>query len=591
MKKYIFIIVIFLSGTFCWAQYWTGDGGRGIRVTVSEITGRGLSIQEEHILHFTQSTIIGVFNNFSAMTVFDRQNLESILREQRMSLAGNFSDTDLIRIGQLTNARLIVFGSITKSGNNYTLEFAVTDVETGNRRASYLPRQVSLLALENHSAIKEAAADLLRQLGVTLTSNALQELGKAEDTARIQYENVMARGIAATRQGTTVEALTYFFEAAAFNPSMMSEAMNRISTTSATIAGGNLGHAARSRQQEHDEWRTIVNAARTFYTNHLPYEFVYNAVNIRQVAGSHDFTKRTANYSIDISLIPKPDAWRTINDLRQGLANARRNDNWNFSLNQIGPSEIIIILDLFNENNVFLAATSTRFVTTFNSYQQTPGKMDRSFSFFDVNIDNITDQLNVHVRSVNEVPAQRAGETGFIQISTLQDYDRRMAPIWAREDAEEVKRKQEAEEAARIAAREEAKNRKYGFLIGYNYSTSNFHGVTCGYSGIYVSMVKHLDDFNFDIIIGYAFNLIGNRLRLPAGIGINIHEYEIQERGRISWETDINICLEARLQFIMMDYIYLQSTIRLIDFSRVAFTFGVGFVFKPGDIEIGGMKL
>jgi TolB-like protein len=106
-----------------------------------------LSAQEQSLLPLIQSTIIGSFQRFSAMTVFDRQNLENILREQSLSLSGNFSDNDYVRIGELTNARLIVFGSIRKIANNYTLEFAVTDVQTGERKASYLPRQVSLLAL------------------------------------------------------------------------------------------------------------------------------------------------------------------------------------------------------------------------------------------------------------------------------------------------------------------------------------------------------------------------------------------------------------------------------------------------------------
>ena len=51
---------------------------------------------------------------------------------------------------------------------------------------------------------------------------------RAEDTARIQAENALARGIAAQRQGTMAEALTYYFRAAAFDPALR-EAVNRVS--------------------------------------------------------------------------------------------------------------------------------------------------------------------------------------------------------------------------------------------------------------------------------------------------------------------------------------------------------------------------
>ena len=232
---------------------WTGDGGSGIRITVAEPTGVGFSVEEQMFLPLIQSTIIGAFQRFSDMTVFDRQNLENILREQRLSMTGNFSDDDYIRIGQLTNARFVAFGRVTKLGNNYTLELAVSDVQTGERKASYLPKQISFLSLENLSAIREASADLLKQLGVNLTANGLQELRAVENTTRIQAENALARGIAAQRQGTVVEALTYYFQAAALDPNMR-EAVSRVSVVSANISDGNLGQAVRNRLQEHDEW-------------------------------------------------------------------------------------------------------------------------------------------------------------------------------------------------------------------------------------------------------------------------------------------------------------------------------------------------
>ena len=142
--SFIAISLFIIPSSLCWSQtqpsYWTGDGGRGIRITVSEPSGNGLSQQEQSLLPLIQSTIIGSFQRFSDMTVFDRQNLENILREQRISMFGYFSDNDYIRIGHLTNANLVIFGSLTKISNNYMLELAATNIETGERIASYPPR-------------------------------------------------------------------------------------------------------------------------------------------------------------------------------------------------------------------------------------------------------------------------------------------------------------------------------------------------------------------------------------------------------------------------------------------------------------------
>jgi len=459
-KLYCFVaIIMFINFShYSWGQtsttYWTGEGGRGKTVTVSEPIGTGLSAQEQALLPLIQSTIIASFQRFSAMTVFDRQNLENILREQRLSLSGDFSEEQYIRIGNLTNARLIVFGKITKISNNFMLELAVTDVETGERIASYPPRQVSLLALENLSAIREASADLLGQLGINLTTTGSQELRRVEGTARVQAENSLARGIAAQRQGTVVEALSYYFEAASFDPSLR-EAVNRVSVISANISSGNLGQDVRTRLQIHDNWRTIVTTASNFYANHLPYEFIYDT-NIKR--GTIDFERRTTGLSIGISLIPT-DAWRTINDLRQGLRNARQqNETWNFSLNQIEPRQITVTIRILNENNKVLSTESY----TFSNLSERE-RMNATLTFRNVRAEDITDLLRVEVVNINGKPARSAGETGFIQITILSDYDSRVASELAarrqREAAELAARRQrEAAEAEAARRQQEERN-------------------------------------------------------------------------------------------------------------------------------------
>ena len=454
MKKIIimfFILTVLAVNSFAQTPYWTGDGGKNIRVTVSEPSGKGLSSQEKSLLPLIQSTIIGAFQRFSAMTVTDQLNLEKTLEQQRLSASGNFSDTDYIRIGNLTHARLVVFGSITKTATGYTLELAVTDVETGERKASYLPKQVSLLALENLSVIREASADLLGQLGVNLTANAIQELKRAENTARVQAENALSRGISAQRQGTTVEALTYYFQAASLDPSL-NGAINRALAVSENISSGSLGQDIRNRLQVHDEWRTIVTAARKFYADHLPYELVYNTDDIRR--GKIDFEKRTTNLSIDISLTPT-DAWKTINNLRQGLTKARqRDETWNFNLNQIEPRSIVVTIEIVNEKNIRLS----RATHTFNNPREQTQE-NATLNFQNVRADDITERLTVRVVSVNEIPAQKAGETGYIRISSLAQI--RAAEEAARKEREEIDRlEREAREKERIVREEAARKER-----------------------------------------------------------------------------------------------------------------------------------
>ena len=426
---------------------WTGDGGSGIRVTVSEPAGAGLSPQDESLLPLIQSTIIGTFQRFSGMTVFDRQNLENILREQRLALDAHFSDDDFIRIGQLTNARLVVFGSVHQIAGSYMLELAVTDVQTGERRASHPPRPVSLLALRDLSAIREASADLLGQLGVNLTAGGLQELRRVEDAARIQAENELARGIAAQRQGMMAEALAYYFRAAAFNPAL-AEAVSRVSVVSAGISTGNLGQDIRNRMHEYDSWRAILDAAQSFYSDHLPYEFEYNVIPRNH---GIDFARRTADLSIEISLSPT-DAWNTINDLREGFRIASLNE-WNhipLHVRQIvAPRQIGITMQILNENGAVLSTASYTFLRPSETE-----RLSRELFFRNVSADDITAQFIIRVESVNGISPERAGETGLMQITSTNqpwriDTDRRD------EEAEAMQRAIRIARETRRQAREE----------------------------------------------------------------------------------------------------------------------------------------
>jgi TolB-like protein len=158
------------------SPYYEGSGGSGIRIAVLQPAGNDLSEQQQWLLRLIQSTITGDFNKYSAMTVIDRQNLEKILGEQNASLSGNYSEKDFISIGNLTNARYILAGTLAKSGGGFLLELSVADAQTGVRKASFPPKNCSLDDLQTTAILKQAEEDLLAQLGVTLTAVGKQAL-------------------------------------------------------------------------------------------------------------------------------------------------------------------------------------------------------------------------------------------------------------------------------------------------------------------------------------------------------------------------------------------------------------------------------
>jgi hypothetical protein len=159
-----------LSGPF-----WTGDGGANIRLAV--LAPQTLGGAPGHLPMYIQGLLNSNLKRHSAMTLIDRQNLDRIIAEQDMTARGRFSDADYIRIGNLTNARYLLFGSLQKlSGDTYALHLSITETSTGEQKAVFTGNG-SLAQLEGSGAlINRASAELLAQLGVNLTEAGRRSL-------------------------------------------------------------------------------------------------------------------------------------------------------------------------------------------------------------------------------------------------------------------------------------------------------------------------------------------------------------------------------------------------------------------------------
>jgi tetratricopeptide (TPR) repeat protein len=439
--------------------YWTGDGGKGLSLAVLEPTGKGLAAQEQWMLPLIQGSLTGDFNRYSAMTIVDRQNLEKILAEQSQSLSGNYSENDYISIGRLTNARLILTGSIAKTANTFMLELSVADAESGERKASYPPKSVSPASVENLSAIKEAAADLLEQLGVTLTDRSLQALknpvaitvvqGQAAlaapaaqtaqpqavqaqvsdaqaQLAEVQAQIALSKGIAAQKQGTTVEALSYFIQAANYNPAM-AEATSRMNILNANISSGNIGVDTRNEIAWRRQWVARLQEAETFFANYVkapqPYNLVYST-DIQK--GSINWQNETITLSFVMWLRPvNEDAWLgpingVISAVKRGLEATGKASAWGL----YGPrgsdmyNNFAVVAEIVNDKG-----TSIGRQTVNVSYgYEVDGGIITQFRRWDgtvsssVKADDITDTLSIRIVSIDGITAENATRQKSISV-------------------------------------------------------------------------------------------------------------------------------------------------------------------------------
>jgi hypothetical protein len=425
-------------------HYFEGSGGKGLTLAVLAPTGNGLTASEQYLLPLVQGSITGDFNKYSAITIIDRQNLEKILSEQAQSVSGNYTDEDYIRIGQLVNARYIFTGSITKTpSGSLIVEFSVSNAESGVREASYPPKTVSALALENLSAIKDVSYDILEQLGVHLTDIGRQTLLKTEDTRTINAETALSKAITAQKNGTLVEALSYYFQAVNYDSSLP-EAASRLNILSANISSGNMGADVRNDIQWRRQWIERLIEAEQYYADYMknfaPAYYLVFSTRLQQ--GNTDYENETVPINFTVELFPDAKLFDTpekiINIIRNGLLATKRSAEWGLdwpakTLSKNTPfvdnytARFTVVAELNNDEGIVIGKQSIVLngswsVDAESSLRILPF-LDRQNLFFpSVNANLITDKLVIRIVSVDGLSPEVAAENKHINIMSDIDY-------------------------------------------------------------------------------------------------------------------------------------------------------------------------
>jgi hypothetical protein len=436
MRRTLIALLFLGAAADLFAQaYYSGDGGRGIRIAVTAPVGQNLSKEEEYLPVLVQNWLTGGFNRFSAMTVIDRQNQEAVLGEQKISAAGG-SEDDYIRIGNLTNAKYVVAGTIIRLGaSQFSLQLAVTDTETGVRHpgASFM-KNCSPGQLRSAQAINEACAELLARLGVRLTEAGKKEL-LGGGAASLEAETSLARGITAQIKGGTIEALSWYYQAAAFDPSL-AEAASRISTLSTVVSGDGFGQNIRGDIEARREWLGILKECAAFYRDHLPFEIGYDS-NLE--SGAVDYASETVTLSCLIRISPSEAGFRPLNDLLAGLGKTGRQgvwgfEGWPFSVKPADPAALVFGGNRnlgFTVNAVLLTGTGKTAGSASASLSVTlpapsggrialPRPVSGTIAFRGVKAGDITDVMTVRIAGINGISAEAAAEGGYVRVVDLR---------------------------------------------------------------------------------------------------------------------------------------------------------------------------
>ena len=117
-----------------------------INIAVAEFIGKNVSQADASIVaDFLRTELVntGLFN------VMDRNNMDSVLAEQKFQSSGCTEQQCAVEMGKLLNVKQMFVGALSKLLDTYYITANVVDVETGKITASYDSNASSSLELRN----------------------------------------------------------------------------------------------------------------------------------------------------------------------------------------------------------------------------------------------------------------------------------------------------------------------------------------------------------------------------------------------------------------------------------------------------------
>ena len=432
------------------SPYWTGDGGRGKSITILPPRGSGLAENQAYLPDLVANELVSNFGSFSAMTLFDRVTNQ---RQYDELLSGYYADDDAagLDLGHLAATDYMLIGDITRTSTGYVLQLTVNRNSDKTTLASY-SGPVSIVELDNLIGVRRASLDLLQKMGIQLTELGRTELNRAPAIDHVQALTAMAQGINAQRQGTEVAALTYFFQAEAFNSSL-AEAVGRTNVLSANISTGNIGANVANDFAWHDDWRTKLTETETLMNdmlrNNSPQRSIWYTTNIQEHEAARDHTRRTTELRIEAALhthavfpvsvqrtvqavydglqtTGRAGAWRLNNWPRQGVTNTNPfNSRWG--------GMISIVFEVLNEQDRVIGRQTVEMDSRF-SFNGTrldgPSTAFTTVRFTGVDGLSITDRMNIRIASINGRQPEAAGISRIEPISAQQMQAQRAFTIY-----------------------------------------------------------------------------------------------------------------------------------------------------------------
>jgi hypothetical protein len=406
VRQYALIVFfcLFTASALCAdnARYYQGSGGSGLVIAIPNPSGSGLAEGDEWILDFIRIIFTNNFNKFTAVSV---QNQEG-------------SGT--------SGATLLLSGKLTRAQQRYQLEFSLSDVQGGIRRASYLKTNLRSGEILSLTALNAAFEDIIGQIEITLTEAGKKELGNPPPDEASAAVNI-ARG---TTAKNPIEELNYLYNAMSYDPSLI-DAASRFNSLSSELAAGNPQLSIRSDLEARSYWKDILGDFETFYTEHPPFEISY--VPTPNQLGKTDYDQGTAVLQFRLCFqenVELESMQRILSAIKQGLHQTGKRREWGFSSWPYRTAfrnvrRYTFTVELVNNRDEVLdtkelEVSSRLYFSRDTVYADSTGRIDVSFKPLSID-DEMTEDMIVRVTEIDGIETEQAQQGGYVKITPVAE--------------------------------------------------------------------------------------------------------------------------------------------------------------------------
>jgi hypothetical protein len=411
--------------------YFTGDGGRGLTLAVLLPRGRApggkdLPENEQWLLSFVQGNLTADFSRYSAMEIIDRQTVSQVLEAQNLSVNQTNSDKNtIIKIGNITNAQLLLTGTLEKmNANDYSLQLSIVNTETAVIRASHVAA-VSIAELRSLKPLREASIDLLKRMGVLLTAEGEEAIRRVA-LPEAQGAIALAQGIAAGDENP-VEKLIYLTNAVAFDSRQL-EAIELLASTETDMSRMGTGAALQNDAEQQRLFHNMLNQFEDHYNKYPPFELIF--VPKTEQSGETDYARHEAAVKFSVTFresVEFDTMQKVLKIILDDLEKTGNKEKWGFK-EWPGNAKIFtekqryrITAELLDDDGKVLDTIQFDMgaqLVFLGGKIHADSSQNKEFSFAKMNLDLYGNDPQVRISRINNKTSQESLEEDYIRISS-----------------------------------------------------------------------------------------------------------------------------------------------------------------------------